>query len=159
MPGRLDAAYLRNLKVQRGSITYRGAMLNIHRYRLKASSCPDIFRNSMVTITEEKVSALSLSSNYGCKVGFQENATKLDFFKWNLSFKIVNIWEAVEQNRIHTWPKLAPCNCRQLFLLVTLKKYKPNTKYLFSFWSQVYVKLQISYAFYVWLLCSKFCLI
>lgn len=56
VPGRLDAAYLRNLKVQRGSITYRGAMLNIHRYRLKASSCPDIFRNSMVTITEEKVS-------------------------------------------------------------------------------------------------------
>ncbi|KAG8191847.1 hypothetical protein JTE90_022835 [Oedothorax gibbosus] len=54
VPGRLDAAYLRNLKLSRGSITYRGAMLNIHRYRLKASSCPDIFRNSMVTITEEK---------------------------------------------------------------------------------------------------------
>ncbi|GFY71356.1 monocarboxylate transporter 14 [Trichonephila inaurata madagascariensis] len=52
--GKLDAAYLRNLKIQRGSITYRGAMLNIHRYRLKASSCPDIFRNSMVTIPEEK---------------------------------------------------------------------------------------------------------
>ncbi|CAL1273933.1 unnamed protein product [Larinioides sclopetarius] len=52
--GKLDAAYLRNLKLQRGSITYRGAMLNIHRYRLKASSCPDIFRNSMVTIPEEK---------------------------------------------------------------------------------------------------------
>ncbi|GIY46857.1 monocarboxylate transporter 9 [Caerostris extrusa] len=41
--GKLNASYLRNLKVQRGSITYRGAMLNIHRYRLKASSCPDIF--------------------------------------------------------------------------------------------------------------------
>ncbi|GFU07310.1 monocarboxylate transporter 14 [Nephila pilipes] len=52
--GKLDAAYLRNLKIQRGSITYRGAMLNIHRYRLKASSCPNIFRNSMVTIPEEK---------------------------------------------------------------------------------------------------------
>ncbi|KFM73267.1 Monocarboxylate transporter 9, partial [Stegodyphus mimosarum] len=53
-PGKLDAAYLRNIKVQRGSITYRGAMLNIHRYRLRASSCPDIYRNSMVTIAEEK---------------------------------------------------------------------------------------------------------
>lgn len=52
---KFDAGYLRNMKVQRGSITYRGAMLNIHRYRLRASSCPDIYRNSMVTITEEKV--------------------------------------------------------------------------------------------------------
>lgn len=52
---KIDAAYLRNIKVQRGSITYRGAMLNIRRYRLRASSCPDIYRNSMVTIAEEKV--------------------------------------------------------------------------------------------------------
>ncbi|XP_054715516.1 monocarboxylate transporter 14-like [Uloborus diversus] len=57
---KLDAKYLRNMKIQRGSITYRGAMLNIHRYRLRASSCPDIYRNSMVTIAEEK-SCLFLS--------------------------------------------------------------------------------------------------
>ncbi|XP_015914462.1 monocarboxylate transporter 12 [Parasteatoda tepidariorum] len=54
VPPRLDAAYLHKIRLQRGSITYRGAMLNIHRYRLKASSCPDIYRNSMVTINEEK---------------------------------------------------------------------------------------------------------
>lgn len=47
--------YLRNLKLQRGSLTYRGAMLNIRKYRLKASSAPDIYRNSMVTIVEERV--------------------------------------------------------------------------------------------------------
>ncbi|XP_037093660.1 monocarboxylate transporter 12-like [Pollicipes pollicipes] len=35
------------------SMTYRGAMLNIHRYRLRASSCPDIYRNSMITILSE----------------------------------------------------------------------------------------------------------
>lgn len=29
-------------------------MLNIGRYRLRASSCPDIYRNSMTTIAEEK---------------------------------------------------------------------------------------------------------
>ncbi|RWS29936.1 uncharacterized protein B4U80_06652 [Leptotrombidium deliense] len=44
------AYYLRNMKLQRGSITYRSAMLNIKRYRLRASSAPDIYRNSMVTI-------------------------------------------------------------------------------------------------------------
>lgn len=38
----------------RHSLTYRGAMLNINRYRLRASSCPDIYRNSMTTIAEEK---------------------------------------------------------------------------------------------------------
>lgn len=47
-------AYLRDLRVHRSSLTYRGAMLNIHRYRLRASSCPDIYRNSMTTIAKEK---------------------------------------------------------------------------------------------------------
>lgn len=43
--------YLRNLKLPRGSITYRGAMLNIKKYKLRpSSSAPDIYRNSMMTI-------------------------------------------------------------------------------------------------------------
>lgn len=29
-------------------------MLNINRYRLRASSCPNIYRNSMTTIAKEK---------------------------------------------------------------------------------------------------------
>lgn len=48
-------AYLKDLKMHRHSLTYRGAMLNISRYRLRASSCPDIYRNSMTTIAKEKV--------------------------------------------------------------------------------------------------------
>lgn len=47
-------AYLKDLKMHRHSLTYRGAMLNINRYRLRASSCPDIYRNSMTTIAKEK---------------------------------------------------------------------------------------------------------
>lgn len=50
-------AFLKDLRVHRHSLTYRGAMLNINRYRLRASSCPNIFRNSMTTIAKEKVSA------------------------------------------------------------------------------------------------------
>lgn len=49
-------AFLKDLRVHRHSLTYRGAMLNINRYRLRASSCPNIFRNSMTTIAKEKVS-------------------------------------------------------------------------------------------------------
>ncbi|KPJ03688.1 Monocarboxylate transporter 12 [Papilio xuthus] len=48
-------AFLKDLRIHRHSLTYRGAMLNISRYRLRASSCPNIFRNSMTTIAKEKV--------------------------------------------------------------------------------------------------------
>lgn len=49
-----NAAYLKGLKVKKRSLTYRGAMLNLPRYRLRASSCPDIYRNSITTIAREK---------------------------------------------------------------------------------------------------------
>nr|XP_027197346.1 uncharacterized protein LOC113791732 [Dermatophagoides pteronyssinus] len=45
---------LHHLRLPRGSLTYRSAMLVINKYRLKASSAPDIYRTSMVTINEEK---------------------------------------------------------------------------------------------------------
>ncbi len=48
------AAYLNGLKIKKRSLTYRGAMLNLPRYRLRASSCPDIYRNSITTIAREK---------------------------------------------------------------------------------------------------------
>lgn len=51
---KIPPAYLKDLRVHRLSLTYRGAMLNINRYRLRASSCPDIYRNSMTTIAKEK---------------------------------------------------------------------------------------------------------
>lgn len=44
---------LKDLRIHRHSLTYRGAMLNINRYRLRASSCPDIYRNSMTTIASD----------------------------------------------------------------------------------------------------------
>ena len=43
---------LLHLRMRRQSLTYRGAMLNINRYRLRASSCPDIYRNSMAAIPQ-----------------------------------------------------------------------------------------------------------
>jgi len=49
-----NAAYLKGLRVKKRSLTYRGAMLNLPRYRLRASSCPDIYRNSITTIAREK---------------------------------------------------------------------------------------------------------
>lgn len=48
-----NSHYFQNMRIHRNSIHYRGAMLNTHRYRLKASSCPNIYRNSMTTIALE----------------------------------------------------------------------------------------------------------
>lgn len=45
--------YLKNMRFRRGSSVHRGAFLNIHRYKLKASSCPDIYRNSMISLMKE----------------------------------------------------------------------------------------------------------
>lgn len=45
--------YLRNVRIHRNSVTYRGAMLNIRKYKLRASSAPDIYRNSMATLAPE----------------------------------------------------------------------------------------------------------
>lgn len=64
--------YFRNMRIHRNSINYRGAMMNTHRYRLRASSCPNIYRNSMTTLaqTEDEVififpfSAYLFSSSY-----------------------------------------------------------------------------------------------
>ncbi|KAG7189713.1 hypothetical protein KM043_017381 [Ampulex compressa] len=47
--------YFKDIKVHRNSVMYRGAALNLKKYRLRASSCPDIYRNSMTTLAKENV--------------------------------------------------------------------------------------------------------
>lgn len=46
--------HFKHIKLHKNSFMYRGAMLNIPRYRLRASSCPDIYRNSMTTLAQEE---------------------------------------------------------------------------------------------------------
>lgn len=55
--------YFRNMRIHRNSIHYRGAMLNTHRYRLRASSCPNIYRNSMTTLAYETEEVRILAEN------------------------------------------------------------------------------------------------
>lgn len=50
--------YLKNIRFRKNSIGYRGAMLNIHKYKMKASSCPDLYKNSMATLENEEVRTL-----------------------------------------------------------------------------------------------------
>lgn len=66
-------AFLKDLRIHRHSLTYRGAMLNINRYRLRASSCPNIFRNSMTTIAKEKVRSINIFFVNKCLIKIFEN--------------------------------------------------------------------------------------
>lgn len=52
-----DHNYLKDIRVHRNSIMHRGAMMNIAKYKLRASSCPDIYKNSVWSMEEpqEKV--------------------------------------------------------------------------------------------------------
>lgn len=49
-----NSNYFKDMRLHRNSIHYRGALMNTHRYRLRASSCPNIYRNSMTTIAREE---------------------------------------------------------------------------------------------------------
>ncbi|XP_020292517.1 monocarboxylate transporter 14-like isoform X2 [Pseudomyrmex gracilis] len=46
--------YFKDIRVHRNSVMYRGASLNLRKYRLRASSCPNIYRNSMITLDKEE---------------------------------------------------------------------------------------------------------
>lgn len=57
-----DHHYLRDMPLYRNTMMHRGAMMSVPRYRLKASSLPDMYRNSMESLNsltdDEMVSAL-----------------------------------------------------------------------------------------------------
>ncbi|XP_076285953.1 monocarboxylate transporter 9 isoform X1 [Lasioglossum baleicum] len=50
---RIPPGFPKDIRMHKRSLTYRGAMLNMNR--LRASSCPDIYRNSMTTRTKTKL--------------------------------------------------------------------------------------------------------
>ncbi|KAH1025337.1 hypothetical protein HUJ05_010079 [Dendroctonus ponderosae] len=48
--GARHESYFKNLKVHRQSLIHRGAIFNMNKYRFKASSCPNIYRVSMMSL-------------------------------------------------------------------------------------------------------------
>ena len=64
---------LHNLKIRRQSMTYRGACLSTPRYHMKASSCPDIYKNTIVDDAPEEESCakeLSRSMTKCCSLKY-----------------------------------------------------------------------------------------
>ncbi|XP_060660360.1 uncharacterized protein LOC132794120 [Drosophila nasuta] len=88
-----NSNFLKDMRIHRNSIHYRGAMLNTHRYRLRASSCPNIYRNSMTTIAKEEEDTWYDSFMDTVKSAFDFSLfldKKFSFF--NLSTLFLFIW-------------------------------------------------------------------
>ncbi|CAH1100778.1 unnamed protein product [Psylliodes chrysocephalus] len=77
-------SYLKNIRFRKNSIGYRGAMLNIHKYKMKASSCPDIYKNSTATLFREE------ENWYDEFLGILKDLTNFSLFL-NLHFLILSI--------------------------------------------------------------------
>ncbi|KAJ8933233.1 hypothetical protein NQ314_014149 [Rhamnusium bicolor] len=51
-------SYFKNIKIHRQSLIHRGAIFNTNKYRFKASSCPNIYRVSMLKLPKDDEVAL-----------------------------------------------------------------------------------------------------
>ncbi|KAM3960601.1 monocarboxylate transporter 14 [Aphomia sociella] len=88
-----DHHYLRDLRVHRNSIMHRGAMMNIAKYKLRASSCPDIYRNSMWSMEDQEEKTWSKRLLGSINKTFDFNMfTEFHFLMMNLSTLVLFIW-------------------------------------------------------------------
>ncbi|CAH0757909.1 unnamed protein product [Diatraea saccharalis] len=90
-----DHHYFMNMPLSRHTMTYRGAMLTLPRYRLKTSSLPDIYKNSMWSIDSE--SDYEMRWYHRCwetlKTSFNfEMFTEFHFSMFNLCEVILSVW-------------------------------------------------------------------
>ncbi|KAI5652138.1 major facilitator superfamily domain-containing protein [Phthorimaea operculella] len=89
-----DRHYLREIRVHRNSIMHRGAMMNIAKYKLRTSSCPDIYRNSMWSVEEdqgEKTFWQRIMSAFNKTFDFNM-FTEFHFLMMNLSTLVLFVW-------------------------------------------------------------------
>ncbi|XP_013183754.2 monocarboxylate transporter 14 [Amyelois transitella] len=90
-----DHHYLKDMPLYRNTIMYRGAMMNIPRYKLRASSLPDIYRNSMWSIGSESDEEMRWYHHFWdtVKNTFDfKMFTEFHFLMFNLSSLILSVW-------------------------------------------------------------------
>ncbi|XP_075973916.1 monocarboxylate transporter 14-like [Anticarsia gemmatalis] len=104
-----DHHYLRGIRVHRNSIMHRGAMMNIAKYKLRASSCPDIYRNSMWSVEEEKTWGQRLLDIISKTFDFNM-FTEFHFLMMNLSTLVLFIWFIVPYFYISNFMQLSGYN-------------------------------------------------
>lgn len=88
-----DHHYLRNMRLQRNSIMHRGAMMNIAKYKLRASSCPNIYKNSMWSVEDQEEKTWGSRILDTINKTFDFNMfTEFHFLMMNLSTLVLFIW-------------------------------------------------------------------
>ncbi|CAH2087280.1 unnamed protein product [Euphydryas editha] len=94
----IDHQYLRDMTLYKNTIMYRGAMLNIPRYKLRASSLPDIYKNS----TWSLLSGSDDNKKWYKKIldGFKSTFdfkmfTEFHFLIFNLATLILAVWAII----------------------------------------------------------------
>ncbi|CAG5059039.1 unnamed protein product [Parnassius apollo] len=90
-----DHQYLRDMPLYRNTIMHRGAMMNIPRYKLRASSLPDIYRNSMWSLSSESDEEMKWYDRLWqtAKSTFDFRMfTEFHFLMFNLSSLILSVW-------------------------------------------------------------------
>ncbi|XP_013140344.1 PREDICTED: monocarboxylate transporter 14-like [Papilio polytes] len=91
----MDHHYLRDMPLYRNTIMHRGAMMNIPRYKLRASSLPDIYRNSMWSLGTESDDGMKWYQRLWAttKATFDFRMfTEFHFLMFNLSSLILSVW-------------------------------------------------------------------
>ncbi|XP_045771763.1 uncharacterized protein LOC123871824 [Maniola jurtina] len=88
-----DHHYLKGIRVHRNSIMHRGAMMNIAKYKLRASSCPDIYKNSMWSVEDPVEETCWKKFIRMINKTFDFNMfTEFHFLMMNLSTLVLFIW-------------------------------------------------------------------
>ncbi|GBP60076.1 Monocarboxylate transporter 12 [Eumeta japonica] len=92
-----DHHYLRAMPLYRNNIMYRGAMLNIPRYKLRASSLPNIYKNSTWSLmdfsnSDEELVWYEKFWNVLKKTFDFQMFTEFHFLMFNLSSLILSTW-------------------------------------------------------------------
>lgn len=90
-----DHHYLRDVPLYKTTMMHRGAMMSITRYKLRASSLPDMYRNSSWSLYSESDDEMrwynrffqALNSMFDFKM-----FTEFHFLLFNLSCMILSVW-------------------------------------------------------------------
>ncbi|KAJ8714352.1 hypothetical protein PYW07_002577 [Mythimna separata] len=90
-----DHHYLRDVPLYKTTMMHRGAMMSITRYKLRASSLPDMYRNSTWSLDSESDDEMRWYNRFGrtMKSMFDfKMFTEFHFLMFNLSSLILSVW-------------------------------------------------------------------
>ncbi|XP_039758779.1 uncharacterized protein LOC120632823 [Pararge aegeria] len=93
-----DHHYLRDMPLYKNTIMYRGAMMNIPRYKLRTSSLPDIYRNSTWSIWSGSDNEKKWYDRLveGLKSTFDFRMfTEFHFFLFNMASLLLAVWAII----------------------------------------------------------------